>query len=80
MARMATVHKGKKVEVRHPPAGGQQHQPHPNGGEVRKTPDAQAKMPEKQKIRPVTHTKLDVPVAKMPKQMGGQRQRDPHRR
>jgi|GEM_PF-4721250 len=80
MARMASVHKGKKVEVRHPRGGGAQHQPHPNGGEVRKTPDAQAKMPKDQKVRPITHTKLDIPTSKMPKQLGGQRQRDPSRR
>jgi hypothetical protein len=77
---MPSINKGRKAEVRHPSGGGAQHQPHPNGGEVRKTPDAQAKMPEKQRVRPVTHTKLEIPGSKMPKTLGGQRQRDPHRR
>ncbi len=80
MARMPSISKGKKVEVRHPKRGGVQHQPAPNGGEVRTLPDAQSRLPKEQKVRPITHTKLEIPAAKMPKTLGGQRQRDPHRR
>ena len=60
--------------------GSSQHQPHPNGAEVRRADPPSAMVPKQQSTRPITHTPLECPDAKMPKRMGGGHQRDPHRR
>lgn len=54
--------------------------PAPNGGEARKLDTNLGRMPRTQGTKPVTHTPLAVEKGKMPRKMGGGRERDPSRR
>jgi hypothetical protein len=63
------------------PGGKVRKEPHPNGGEVARVDVPRSKMPRNQTANPITHTPLKVDgLGKMPKQMGGAQQRDPHLR
>ncbi len=81
MAKMPkTYHRSRKEPGGSPPAGSQQHQPAPNGGEVRAVPMDKGKMPKRSRIKPITHTSAQTDLGKMPKRVSGMRERDPHYR
>ena len=74
---MQKRHRGAMQEK---PTGRMRREPHPNGGEVARVDVPRSKMPENQSANPIQHTPVNTDLGKMPKQMHGPRQRDPHRR